>query len=134
MFECSINKVHENTGGTYAVVQHTGWIRFLHYTVDVTPCGIDLRNFPFDEQYCLLKIGTANVGMSIIDIYPKGKVEYSVLDPRFNNEWHVSNRKLNYPEGKICYVMFYFYHRKWRTVAKILEVILFALISIYCAI
>lgn len=72
------------------VISSTGDISWLSPAIITTACRVDIVNFPFDSQKCLLEFGSWTYNGLKIDIQlHKDKVDTS--DYKSNKEWHLED-------------------------------------------
>ncbi|XP_031561605.1 neuronal acetylcholine receptor subunit alpha-3-like [Actinia tenebrosa] len=72
------------------IISSTGDITWLSPAILTTACSVDILNFPFDSQKCLLEFGSWTYNGLKIDIQlHQDKVDLS--DYKSNKEWHLED-------------------------------------------
>lgn len=80
-----------------AVLYNTGFVSYLPPTMFRSNCLIDIYQFPFDEQFCLLRFGSWTLTTETVDL--KNSSHSAQLDTYVaNGEWNLES-VISYPEN-----------------------------------
>ncbi|KAJ7380390.1 hypothetical protein OS493_008846 [Desmophyllum pertusum] len=75
-------------------VQHNGHCYWAAPFIFKTSCHFDVRDFPFDEQYCKLKFGSWLFHMGQLDLLRKREVAPVAKEKVDNGEWNVTSIRI----------------------------------------
>ena len=84
-------------GSTRIILSHDGKCVWLSPMLVQSKCAIDITHFPFDTQYCNLKIGSWTYDASKLDLRPEGKKIYyttNLLGHWYKPPWVYHSPKL----------------------------------------
>ncbi|XP_041464634.1 neuronal acetylcholine receptor subunit beta-4-like isoform X2 [Lytechinus variegatus] len=93
--------LYNNADGNYevtlmakALVYNTGTVYWLPPAIYKSSCKINVRYFPFDEQYCPMKFGSWTYDGSLIDLVPSSN-DVDLEDYWQSGEWDIIETPAN---------------------------------------